>query len=90
MPAAARQLPHGSWIELSAILDFMLATLVGNGAGWSVAPAIKGQLAPLPAACEGTCRSACLLIGEDRKWPNQGQNDAFDPKPKSASRLDNL
>jgi hypothetical protein len=50
-----RQPPHRSWIELSATLDFMLATLVGNGAAWSVAtlPAIKGQLAPLPAACEG-------------------------------------
>jgi hypothetical protein len=32
MPAAARQPPHRSWIELSATLDFMLATLVGNGA----------------------------------------------------------
>jgi hypothetical protein len=33
----------------------MLATLVGNVAAWSVAtlPAIKGQLAPLPTACEG-------------------------------------
>jgi len=37
MPAAARQPPHRSWIELSAPLDFMLATLVGNGAAWSVA-----------------------------------------------------
>jgi hypothetical protein len=43
MPAAARQPPHRSWIELSATLDFMLATLVGNGAAWSVPtlPAIK-------------------------------------------------
>jgi hypothetical protein len=24
-------------------------------------------------------RSACLLIGEDRKSPASGQNDAFDP-----------
>jgi hypothetical protein len=32
MPAAARQPPHRSWIELSATLDFMLVTLVGNGA----------------------------------------------------------
>jgi hypothetical protein len=37
MPAAARQPPHRSWIELSATLDFMLATLVGNGAAWSAA-----------------------------------------------------
>jgi hypothetical protein len=43
MPAAARQPHHRTWIELSATIDFMLATLVGNGAAWSVAtlPAIK-------------------------------------------------
>jgi hypothetical protein len=37
-PAAPPEL-----IELSAPLDFMLATLVGNGAAWSIAtlPAIK-------------------------------------------------
>jgi hypothetical protein len=32
VPAAARQPPHRTWIELSATIDFMLATLVGNGA----------------------------------------------------------
>jgi hypothetical protein len=37
MPAAAHQPPHRTWIELSATIDFMLATLVGNGAAWSVA-----------------------------------------------------
>src|SRR5712691_361862 len=26
-----------TWIELSSTIDFMLATLVGNGAAWSVA-----------------------------------------------------
>jgi hypothetical protein len=36
MPAAARQPPHRSCTELSATLDFMLATVVGNGAAWSV------------------------------------------------------
>jgi hypothetical protein len=64
MPAAARQPPHRSWIELSATLDFLLATLVGRGAAWSVEtlPAIKGQLAPLPTACEGPllCRFSDL------------------------------
>jgi hypothetical protein len=50
MPAAARQPPHPSWIELSATLDFMFAALVGNGAAWSVAtlPAIKVNSYPLP------------------------------------------
>jgi hypothetical protein len=59
----------------------MLATLVGNGAAWSVAtlPAIKAQLAPLPAACEGPllahfgsgateCESP--LLGAKRTVPN--------------------
>jgi hypothetical protein len=50
MPAAARQPPHPSWIELSATLDFTLAALVDNGAAWSVAtlPAIKVNSYPLP------------------------------------------
>src|SRR5260370_33811611 len=48
MPAAARQPPHRTWIELSSTIDFMLATLVGNGAAWSVAtlPAIEAPANP--------------------------------------------
>jgi hypothetical protein len=36
--------PHRTWIELSATIDFMLATLVGNGAAWS-----RGRLGELVA-----------------------------------------
>jgi hypothetical protein len=67
MPAAARQPPHRSWIELSATLDFMLATLVGNGAAWSVAtlPAIK---VPLLARLRHADRiEQCPLSGLTRK-----------------------
>jgi hypothetical protein len=55
--APARRPPYGSWIELSATLDFMLATLVGNGAAWSVATllAIKGQLAPFRRLAKVPC-----------------------------------
>ena len=47
-PPRRRQPPHRTWIELSATIDFMLATLVGNGAPWSVAtlPAIKVNSQP--------------------------------------------
>jgi hypothetical protein len=57
MPAAARQPPHRSWIELSATLDFMLATLVGNGAAWSVAtlPAIKVNSHPFRQLVQVRC-----------------------------------
>jgi hypothetical protein len=48
VPAAARQPPHRTWIVLSATIDFMLATSVGNGAAWSVAtlPAIEAPANP--------------------------------------------
>jgi hypothetical protein len=36
-PAAAVPAAEGAWIERSATIDFMLATLVGKGAAWSVA-----------------------------------------------------
>jgi hypothetical protein len=57
MPAAARQPPHRSWTELSATLDFMLATLVGNGAAWSVAtlPAIKVNSHPFRRLVKVRC-----------------------------------
>jgi hypothetical protein len=57
MPAAARQPPHRSWIELSAPLDFLLATLVGNGAAWSVAtlPAIKVNSHPFRRLVKVRC-----------------------------------
>jgi hypothetical protein len=62
MPAAARQPPHGSSIELSATLDFMLATWFGNGAAWRVAtlPPIR-QLAPFEKV-EAARASSALLV----------------------------
>ena len=54
---AARQPPHRTWIELSATIDFMLATLVGNGAAWSVAtlPAIKVNSHPFRRLVKVRC-----------------------------------
>jgi hypothetical protein len=49
--------PHRTWIELSATIDFMLATLVGNGAAWSVAtlPAIKVNSHPFRRLVKVRC-----------------------------------
>jgi len=51
MPAAARQPPHRTWIELSATLDFMLATLVGVAA----LPAIKVNSHPFRRLVKVRC-----------------------------------
>jgi hypothetical protein len=53
--AASR--PHRTWIELSATIDFMLATLVGNGAAWSIAtlPAIKVNSHPFRRLVKVRC-----------------------------------
>jgi len=62
MPAAARQPPHRTLIELSATIDFMLATLVGNGAAWSVStlPAIKVNSHPVWRLVKVRCwRAPC-------------------------------
>jgi hypothetical protein len=86
MPAAARQPPHRTWIELSATIDFMLATLVGNGAAWSVAtlPAIKVNSHPFRLLVKVCCCEGFRMPAHDDGATHSGAGVRKPPREETA------